>query len=337
MNKIAVVSLMAFACCLLAPATCPADGMPPGVAPHGVEALQGNAAVPEAGEAVEDMEGEEMEAGELEVEDMGAEEFGPEEEQAEGAQPVIVAPPRPAPEVESTRVQPAEAQPPVVVAPPAASPAPATEPEVRVVRPEQPQAAPQPAQAAPAAPAAPEPVEEAPPAAAAPAPAASPARACPPPTAAKDEAGRDAGPYWKEKELEPRPFINPQASYPEKALRKFGRGLANIVTAPVELVNQPLNYAYRTENQGVISSLTALVVGVPAGVGWLVYRAVTGVVDVVTFPAPFFEPLIEPEFVMNDAQKRHVLQIKDRQEMEERFEKVGGPTPQQGRPAPSTD
>jgi putative exosortase-associated protein (TIGR04073 family) len=127
------------------------------------------------------------------------------------------------------------------------------------------------------------------------------------------------GPYWNEKTLEPEPFICPQYSYPEKSMRKFGRGVANIVTAPLEIVNQPLNYLYRTESGGVIPGITAVVIGVPAGVGWMVYRLLSGALDVATFPLPFWRPVIKPEFVVNDFQKRQVLQIKSDEEMKQRL------------------
>ncbi len=172
-------------------------------------------------------------------------------------------------------------------------------------------AAPAPGAGCPAAPPAP----PAPPAEAPKAPAAK--APCPPLPGEHEEF---FGPYWTEKRLDDKPFICPQYSYPEKAARKFGRGVANVVTAPIELFNQPLNYLCRTERSGFIPNATALVVGVPAGVGWVIYRALAGAFDIVTFAVPPFRPVIHPEFVSNDFQKRRILQIKSPEELKHRLE-----------------
>jgi putative exosortase-associated protein (TIGR04073 family) len=271
MNKIAIVNILPLllALVLFAPSTCPADGMPE---PGETEAIE---AITEGDTG--DSAGDDME---------------------EAAQPQPVPPLPVMPAAAPVQTAPPPAQAPVIVSP---AP-PVSEPEVRVVRPEEP--------AAQAAPPEPAPVVTA--------PQAPPAAALLPPSPG-EKAAEDAGPYWTEKTLEPRPFIDPKASYPEKALRKFGRGVANIVTSPVELINQPLNYLYRTGPSGVVSSTTALIVGIPVGVAWVVIRAAVGVFDVISFVAPPFQSIIKPEFVSNDFQRRRVLQIKSREEMERRL------------------
>jgi putative exosortase-associated protein (TIGR04073 family) len=143
-----------------------------------------------------------------------------------------------------------------------------------------------------------------------------------PATPATSGAGLYGGPYWTEQPLEPGPFICPNYSYPEKVVRKFGRGLANIITAPLELINQPLNSLHRTQTAGVVPGTTSLLVGIPLGVGWTVCRALAGVIDVATFPLPFFKPLIKPEFVMNDFQRRSILQIKSPEQTKRRLEET---------------
>ena len=76
--------------------------------------------------------------------------------------------------------------------------------------------------------------------------------------------------------------------------RKLGRGLANIVTCPLELIRTP-------ELVGRQSGyLAGLSVGVVQGVWNGVVRGVTGVYETVTcfWGGPtHYEPLVKPEFV----------------------------------------
>ncbi len=230
-------------------------------------------------------------------------------QQAALSSPQTAEPPQAAETVKAEAAAPAPA--PAVPAPAApeaapVAPAPAA-PETAQVQGSE-TAAPAPGcEAAPAAPAAPE---------------AKKARPVCPATPATSGAGLYGGPYWTEQPLEPGPFICPNYSYPEKVVRKFGRGLANIITAPLELVNQPLNSLHRTQTAGVVPGTTSLLVGIPLGVGWTVYRALAGVIDVATFPLPFFKPLIKPEFVMNDFQRRSILQIKSPEQTKRRLEET---------------
>ena len=82
--------------------------------------------------------------------------------------------------------------------------------------------------------------------------------------------------------------------YLESASRKLGRGVANIATAPLELIRVP---SIVNEDEGDIAAVT---VGAIQGVGMVVIRALGGAVEVLTFPLPFpnhFEPLVYPEYV----------------------------------------
>jgi len=207
----------------------------------------------------------------------------------------------------------AQATPAIVpVAAPAQAAAPAaTEPQAESRPAEQP--APQPAT-----------TNEGCPAAAA-SPAHKPVGSCPPLPGSE----RDVGPYWTEKCFEAKPFIPPGASYPEKAFRKLGRGVANVISAPIEIINQPLNFLYRTEQAGVIPNTTAILVGIPVGVGWMVFRALGGTLDLATFLLPTWDPVVKPEFVTNDFQRRRVLQIKNTEELRRRLEPYR-PQPQPG-------
>lgn len=83
-------------------------------------------------------------------------------------------------------------------------------------------------------------------------------------------------------------------SYADGALRKLGRGVANVVTCPGELIRTSQLVGQR---DGYISALT---VGVAQGAWRTLLRGVTGVFEVVTFYAEIpkgFEPIMKPEFV----------------------------------------
>jgi len=83
-------------------------------------------------------------------------------------------------------------------------------------------------------------------------------------------------------------------NYMDGISRKLGRGVANVVTAPAELIRQP---SLIGQQEG---GLAAITYGVVKGCWWTVYRAVAGVYDVATFYVPIprrFRSLIYPEFV----------------------------------------
>lgn len=82
--------------------------------------------------------------------------------------------------------------------------------------------------------------------------------------------------------------------YWDGAGRKLGRGAANVVTAPLELIRNPYVVS---EQDGALAGLT---IGLVQGVKDLVVRAVAGVYEVATFMLPIpkgFRPLVSPEFV----------------------------------------
>ena len=84
-------------------------------------------------------------------------------------------------------------------------------------------------------------------------------------------------------------------SYADGALGKLGRGVANVLTCPLELIRTPTLVA---REHGTIAGLT---VGLVKGIGQTLVRGVAGVVEVVTcplrVPAKDFAPLVTPEFV----------------------------------------
>lgn len=77
------------------------------------------------------------------------------------------------------------------------------------------------------------------------------------------------------------------------ALRKLGRGIANVVTCPVELLRTPERVGQRD------GYLAAMTVGVLQGAWRTLLRGTVGIFEVATFylDSPnHFEPLITPEF-----------------------------------------
>ena len=88
-----------------------------------------------------------------------------------------------------------------------------------------------------------------------------------------------------------------QASYVDGSLRKLGRGIANIVTCPLELIRTPQVESYR---YGYVEAVS---VGLLRGAWRTIQRGVVGAFEVLTFYAEIpkdFEPLMTPEFVFAD-------------------------------------
>lgn len=80
----------------------------------------------------------------------------------------------------------------------------------------------------------------------------------------------------------------------EGRLRKLGRGIANVATAPLELIRVP---ELVSRQDGYIAGMS---VGLVQGAWRTVQRMVVGAFEVATFPLEIpqgFQPLIMPEFV----------------------------------------
>jgi putative exosortase-associated protein (TIGR04073 family) len=83
----------------------------------------------------------------------------------------------------------------------------------------------------------------------------------------------------------------------QNALRKFGRGLANVFFGIVEVPNQITKV---TSEHGGGAGATY---GVGKGIYRWFGREVIGVYEVVTFPAPLpkgYKPIMQPEFPADD-------------------------------------
>ncbi|MBI3083052.1 MAG: exosortase system-associated protein, TIGR04073 family [Candidatus Omnitrophica bacterium] len=83
-------------------------------------------------------------------------------------------------------------------------------------------------------------------------------------------------------------------SYPNGAIRKLGRGLANIATCPAELIRMPTLVGRQDGN------IAALSVGLLQGIWRTALRGIAGAYEVGTFLVPLprdFKPVLMPEFV----------------------------------------
>ena len=82
------------------------------------------------------------------------------------------------------------------------------------------------------------------------------------------------------------------------AFEKLFRGVANIVTSPVEI---PRNMYVESQYGGVLSGMT---VGLAKGIFQTLVRCGGGVVETLTFPLnfpdEFKDPIIEPEYVWEE-------------------------------------
>ena len=83
----------------------------------------------------------------------------------------------------------------------------------------------------------------------------------------------------------------------QNALRKFGRGVANVLFGIVEVPNQITKV---TSEQGGGAGATY---GVGKGLCRWVAREFVGVYEIVTFPVPYphgYKPVMRPEFPVED-------------------------------------
>lgn len=86
----------------------------------------------------------------------------------------------------------------------------------------------------------------------------------------------------------------PPQTYAQGVTRKLGRGVANVATAPLELIRVPY---LTSQRDGGVAGLS---VGMVQGAWSVVVRELAGLVEVTTFLIPLprsFQPLIRPEFV----------------------------------------
>lgn len=94
-------------------------------------------------------------------------------------------------------------------------------------------------------------------------------------------------------------YVGREDSYSDRAPRKLGRGMTNIFSAPLEIVNQPVNLASESNEpaEQAAGYLGGFFVGLAYGTG----RMVSGMYDIVTSPfgGPS-APTMDPDFISSD-------------------------------------
>ncbi len=84
-------------------------------------------------------------------------------------------------------------------------------------------------------------------------------------------------------------------AYRNGSMRKLGRGLANVASAPLELLRE--SYLVGSKDGG----LAGMTVGLVRGISSTMIREGAGLVEVLTFytphPVPDFQPMVKPEFI----------------------------------------
>ena len=88
----------------------------------------------------------------------------------------------------------------------------------------------------------------------------------------------------------------PSPCFAQNMLRKLGRGVANVVTSPLELPKSIQEVFY--EDGPVAAGTYGILEGAFKGI----VRIAAGVYEVITFPIPFpadYEPIVEPEFLLS--------------------------------------
>jgi putative exosortase-associated protein (TIGR04073 family) len=93
-------------------------------------------------------------------------------------------------------------------------------------------------------------------------------------------------------------------SYPVKAARMIGRGGANIICSPLELLNQPLCNA---TGDSLGEWTAGLLTGLGMGLFYTPARCISGIIDVLTFYYPH-RALLDPEFISS---KEYTLRTED--------------------------
>jgi len=94
-------------------------------------------------------------------------------------------------------------------------------------------------------------------------------------------------------EISDKPFIS-------KPFRKFGRGMVNVISSPLELPNQMYllsDHAHENSKYGV-ETASAAIEGVFMGAVYTFWRLGSGIYDLITFPLPKYEfCLITPTYL----------------------------------------
>ncbi|NDV24479.1 exosortase system-associated protein, TIGR04073 family [Desulfovibrio sp. JC022] len=94
-------------------------------------------------------------------------------------------------------------------------------------------------------------------------------------------------------------YVGNEENYSDRAPRKLGRGMTNILTAPLEIPNQAVDLA--AENDEPAQQAAGYVGGFFVGVAYAGGRVVSGMYDIVTSPfgGPSV-PTMDPDLIKSD-------------------------------------
>ncbi|NDV28836.1 exosortase system-associated protein, TIGR04073 family [Desulfovibrio sp. JC010] len=94
-------------------------------------------------------------------------------------------------------------------------------------------------------------------------------------------------------------YVGNEPNYSDRAPRKLGRGMSNILTAPLEIPNQAVDLA--AENDEPAEQFAGYVGGVFVGFAYAGGRIVSGMYDIVTSPfgGPA-TPTMDPDTIHSD-------------------------------------
>lgn len=87
-------------------------------------------------------------------------------------------------------------------------------------------------------------------------------------------------------------FVLAPNAFAQNAATKLGRGVADIVESPIELVNGITQYSQH-------NPITGIAAGTLMGTVGMMTRILAGVYELVTFPVPIpagYMPVMEPEY-----------------------------------------
>jgi len=96
-------------------------------------------------------------------------------------------------------------------------------------------------------------------------------------------------------------LISPVYAENYNALRKFGRGVTNIVLSCAEVPRQMIKVKEEVGQPG--GDIAGLFYGTLRGVGYWVGRTCIGVYELTTFMIPSYKPVVEPEFIFSDQEE----------------------------------
>jgi len=116
--------------------------------------------------------------------------------------------------------------------------------------------------------------------------------------------------FCQAEEISDKPFLS-------KPLTKFGRGMVNTISSPLELPNQMYllsNHAHENSKYGV-ETASAAIQGVFMGVVYTFWRLGAGTYDLITFPLPKYEfCLITPTYFTVSYKEYYEKEKKEKQE-----------------------